>query len=333
MAVPNSSFANAVVNTTLRNTRKLLADNLSTHSVVLDSIKKAGFLEEKSGGYEIQEPLMYDGNTTVKSYSGYEPFDLTPQEGITSATYSWKQVGGSVSISGIEAFQNSSKERLVDLLAGKMEQLKISFYERIDEQLLSDGTGNSGKDIGGLQLLVEEGGATSTVGGIDSSTYSWWANQSLNFSGTYTSNNFTVADTGIADCNGLDAMRTMWYDTRRKSQVPKLILTTADIRADVEAKYTTYQRHLGLGAVEMGYDDSVRYKNIPVIDDSNVPAGHMWFLNPQFLKFIIGKGHNFKMSGFEAPIDQDAKVAKIHLYCALTTNRRSAHGVIYNLGV
>ena len=39
------------------------------------------------------------------------------------------------------------------------------------------------------------------------------------------------------------------------------------------------------------------------------------------------------MSGFEAPIDQDAKVAKIHLYAALTTNRRSAQGVIYDIGV
>ena len=333
MAVPNSSFANSLINLTLRNTRKVLADNFTSHSVVLDSIKKAGGYETKSGGYEIQEPLRYGGNTTIKSYSGYEPFDLAPQEGITSATYSWKQIGGSVSISGIEAFKNSGKEQLLSLLTAKMDQLQDSFYEEVDDQLVADGTGNGGKDIGGLDLLVEEGGASSTVGGIDSSTYSWWANQSTDFAATYTTNSFGATDTGQSDTNGINAFRSMLYDCTRKKERPNLILTTADIRAEFEAVTETHYRTQSLDAAEMGFDDSVKFSGIPVIWDANVRAGTAWWLNTKFLRFIVGKGHEFKMSGFEAPIDQDAKVAKIHLYCALTTNRRSAQGVIYNCGV
>ena len=333
MTTPSGTFASDVVNLTLRNTRKVLADNLSTHSVVLSSIKSAGGYETKEGGHEIQEPLMYGSNTTVKSYSGYEPFDLEPQVGTDSATYSWKQVGGSVSISGIEAFQNSGKAQLLSLLKARMEQLKITFYENIDDQLVSDGTGNGGKDLGGLALLVEEGGATSTVGNIDSSTYSWWANQSTDFDATYSSATFGTTNAGQSDTNGINAFRAMHYLCTRKSQMPNLILTTADVRADFEAGSETHRRTQSLEAAEMGFEDNVRFKGIPVVWDANVPAGTAWFLNTQFLRFIVGKGHEFKMSGFEAPIDQDAKVAKIHLYAALTTNRRSAQGVIYDIGV
>lgn len=331
MTTPNSSFANDVINLSLRNTRKVLADNFTSHSVVLDSIEKAGGVERKSGGYEIQEPLRYAGNTTIKSYTGYEPFDLLPEEHTTSATYSWKQIGGTVSISGIEAFKNSGREQLLSLVKGRMDSLTDSFYEEVDDQLVGDGTGNGGKDIGGLALLVEEGGATSVVGGIDSSTYSWWANQSLDFNTTYSAASFGTTNSGQSDTNGLNAFRQMLYDCTRKRERPNLILTTADVRAEFEAVTETHYRTQSLKAAELGFDDSVKFSGIPVIWDANVPAGTAWFLNTKFLRFIIGKGHDFKMSGFEAPIDQDAKVAKIHLYCALTTNRRAAQGVIFDI--
>ncbi len=41
----------------------------------------------------------------------------------------------------------------------------------IETQLLSDGTGNSGKDITGIQAAI---GDTGTYAGLDRSTYTWW---------------------------------------------------------------------------------------------------------------------------------------------------------------
>ena len=146
MTVPATISQNfdSLISLTLRNTRDTIADNLSTHSVTLSSIKRAGGLEEKEGGYEIAEPLMYAANDTVKAYSGAEPFDMTPQDPVTTATYSWKQVGGTTQINGLEAFQNSGRAQLKSLLKARMKQLQISFYENIDAQLVSDGTGTNG---------------------------------------------------------------------------------------------------------------------------------------------------------------------------------------------
>lgn len=331
MAVPNSSYPTDLVNSTLRYTRGVVADNFTEHSVVLSSIKSAGGYETLPGGREIQEPVRYQGNGTIKSYSKYEPFDLQPTEHTTSANYSWKQIGGTVSISGIEAFQNgSSKHQLFSLLDQKMQALSDDFYETVDDQLVADGTGNGGKDIGGLALLVEEGGNVSTVGGIDSSTYSFWANQSLDFDNTYTGT-FGQTDTGQADTNGMNAFRSMLYSCTRKSERPNLILTTADVRQLFEAVTETHYRTQSLDAARLGFNDSVNFSGIPIVWDANVPAGTAWFLNTKRLRFVVGKGHDFKMSGFEAPIDQDAKVAKIHLYCALTTNWRAGQGVIFDI--
>jgi len=44
-------------------------------------------------------------------------------------------------------------------------------------QAWSDGTGNSSKDLGGLQFLISTTPTTGTVGGINRATFSFWRNQ------------------------------------------------------------------------------------------------------------------------------------------------------------
>lgn len=328
MAVPNFG---TLVATTIKNYRPTLADNLSTTSVVLASLKQHGFIREDEGGTTIVEPLMYGSNTTVKSYYKYEPFDLTPQEGLDAAEYPWKQIGGTVSISGLEEFQNQGKSRMINLLEAKLTQLDISFRERVNEQILSDGTGNSGKDITGLQAAVEEGTAWSTYGGINSNTWTFWRNYFLNFTGTYTS--FDTADG--SSVQGMTAMRNAFTSVMRKQEVPGLILTTREIYNEYE-KYGEGDKlrivmppASNKGLLDMGFE-TLKYKNTMITYDDDVPAGYMWFLNPQYLKFVIGKGRNFKVGEFEEGREQDAKSSKIILYAQLTASNRARQGLITN---
>lgn len=328
MADPNFG---TLVATTIKNYRKTLADNLSTHSVILALLRKHGFIREDSGGTSIVEPLLYGSNSTVSSYHKYETFDLTPQEGIDAAEYSWKQLGGTVSISGWEEFVNSGKSRMINLLESKLTQLDISFREEVNSQLLSDGTGNNGKDITGLQAAVENGGAWSTYGGIDSSTYTWWRNYFLDFDGTYT--DFLTADGSSVE--GMTAMRNAYTQVLRKKEVPGLILTTDTIFNAYEAhgegdKFRVMQSDKAM--LDMGFEN-LKFKNTVMAYDTDVPAQHMWFLNPQYLKFVIGKGRNFKVGDFKEARDQDAKSSKIILYAQLTVSNRARQGLIDDLVV
>ncbi len=60
---------------------------------------------------------MYnDPNTNnVNSYSGYEVLNITPDSPISAAQFSITQYADSVTMSGLEMLQNSSKEAIIDL--------------------------------------------------------------------------------------------------------------------------------------------------------------------------------------------------------------------------
>src|SRR6266581_4163410 len=167
MAAGNPSY-DGLLSTTIANFRDQFADNLSRSFFLFYWLSQQGRKVHEDGGESILVPLMYGSNTTVRSYDGYETIDTTPQEGLTSARYPWKQVAGTISISRKEERQNSGRQRMINLLQSKTDQVQISMRDELNRMMFADGTGNDSKDIFGLKLLVESGGTPSgTVAGID----------------------------------------------------------------------------------------------------------------------------------------------------------------------
>lgn len=315
-----------------------MADNLSTQNPVLALIREAGGVRVEGGGAEIQENLLYGSNSTVRSYSGYEAHDLTPQEGIDAALFQWKQLVGTVSISGIQKFKNSGKSQIASLVKTKVKQLSISFNTVVANQLLDDGTGNGGKNLTGLDLMVEDGTAWSVVGGIDSSTYAFWRNKFIDFDGAYSTSFATIAS-GQVDCEGIRAFRHMFNLLVRGTDKPKLILTSREIAEAYESVGSGQRSRVMLGSdpklLELGFA-SLQYKDVPIVWVDNIGTGStndqdVWFLNTDYLHFVIGEGHHFNMTEFVKPIDQDASVAEMYLYGNMTCSNRSLQGRIIDL--
>lgn len=321
-----------IFTTTFRRVRAEMADNLSSQNPVLAYIREAGGVRTEGGGAEIQENLLYGANTTVASYTGYETSDYTPQEGIDAALFQWKQLRGTVTISGIQKFKNSGKSQIRSLLQTKVKQLDISFRDEVADQLITDGTGNGGKDITGLDLMVEDGTAWSTVGGIDSSTYTWWRNKFIDFDGTY-STSFNTTASGQSDVEGIRAFRHMYNLLIRGTDKPKLILTSREV-AEAYESVGGLRSRVQLASdpklLELGFA-SLQYKDVPIVWVDNIGAGStndqdVWFLNTDYLHFVIGEGHNFTMTEFVKPINQDASVAEMYLYANMTCSNRSLQG-------
>jgi hypothetical protein len=352
MAAGNSSFG-VLATTTLRNARQTLFDNLSNHSPLLAKLRAHGGVRKDRGGTTITEPLLYGGNSTVKPYAGYEPLDLTPQEGLTSAEFEWKQLAGSVVISGMEKFKNSQgKTQIVNLLKAKLKQLDISFKEEVNRQILSDGTGFSSKSIGGLGLLVGIGGG-DTVGGIDASdaANAWWDPQIADFDTVYSgAGNFTSANG--ATFSGLMALRDMYTSVLRgDDRVGLIISTDACVNAYEAIAEGDKLRVTDTGLADLGFDN-VAFKGVPMVwdafmdadDTTNSPyagsntTGHgpsddehrIYFLNLNYLNFVIGEGKEFMTTPFMRPENQDAEVANVILYCNMTVSNRARQGVIYS---
>jgi hypothetical protein len=335
MATGNANY-DTFASSTIRSYRPTLIENVVDQQALFFQIKQRGMYSEESGSRAIVQPLMYGTNSTVGSYSGFDPLDLTPQEGMTSSEYSWKFYHGSVSISGEDEWKNSgSSTRVFDLLKAKIRQLEISFKLQLNEDLFGLGTANDSKVLTGLGAAVEDGAAWSTYGGIDSSVAAnaWWRNQYLDFDGTYT----TIDTADGPSYEGLTAMRVMFNNCLRGEvrSAPTLIVTT-------QALFEWYEKHIEGDKQRVVANDASKvmadagflnlgFKGTPIIWDEDMDANEMLFLNAQYLGLVVGKGRNFKSLPFERPENQDAKFSHLLFAGNLVATRRDVHGRIVDM--
>jgi hypothetical protein len=177
------AFANSaitdIIATTIQSRSGELADNLTQNNAILQRLNSKGNIRPFSGGNVILEEIFYDDTTTnnANSYSGYEVLSISPDSPISAAQYKIAQYAASVTMSGLEMLQNSSKEAIIDLIDGRMQVSEARLLNRISGDLYLDGTGNGGKNVDGLAAAVAVSPTTGTYGGINRANFTFWRNQ------------------------------------------------------------------------------------------------------------------------------------------------------------
>ena len=177
------SFANSaitdIIATTIQSRSGELADNLTQNNAILQRLNSKGNVRPFSGGNVILEEIFYDDTATnnANSYSGYEVLNITPDSPISAAQFKIAQYAASVTMSGLEMLQNSSKEAIIDLIDGRMQVSEARLLNRISGDLYGDGTGNGGKNIDGLAAAIAVSPTTGTYGGINRANFTFWRNQ------------------------------------------------------------------------------------------------------------------------------------------------------------
>src|ERR1700741_126453 len=151
-------------------------DQIFPRSWLLENLKE-GQSFKKGAGDPITGTIEYAVNTTVKSMSELETLDVNRIDVFDRYEYPWKFVGGDIVMSEFEKMVTAGSAGKFDLEAGKIENLRKSFFNQINVDCYSDGTGTSGKQAGGLQLLVSTTPTTGTIGAINRATYSFFRNQ------------------------------------------------------------------------------------------------------------------------------------------------------------
>tara|TARA_R100001443_G_scaffold35589_1_gene49367 strand:- start:3280 stop:4176 length:897 start_codon:yes stop_codon:yes gene_type:complete len=276
--------------------------------------------EPVASGNKVLQPIEYAKTGSKGFYNGYDVLDTTPQELFTDASYDWVQCHASITYSGREEALNSGSERVIDLISAKVKNAEKSLKDLFGSQLYSDCTGSAvttpadaEKDgFLGLQHIIK---ADRSLGGIDSTTYTWWDAQVAAFgSSTYN----TVAATSGANSIGRE-IREMYGKCTVDNDVPDVIVTTQIIFDAYEESLAAQKR---FGASDSALADAgftnLLYRGTPVVVDDHCPAGHMYFLNTKYLKFRHHGSRNFAFQGFNKPVNQDASVAHILWLGALT---------------
>ena len=322
MASPNLT---EIVTTTLRRRSKMLADNVSQHNALLSRLRSKGNISLVPGGRTIVEELEYAENATFQYYSGYEVLDVSPSDVFTAAEFNWKQAAVNVTASGLETrIQNAGPEQVINLLDSRIKNAERTMANNISEGVYSDGTGSGGKQIGGLQSIISDAG-TATVGGIDASTFSFWANQTSG----------DVDAISVSSDALVTEMKNMWLETCRGNDKVDLIVTEQNLYKNFWDSLTDIQRISGSDQGVAGFNSlkfvtaDVVMDGGPAIHNSGIPDSHMYFINSDYLHFRVHSDTNFVPFEQKAPVNQDALVVPILFAGNLTCSNRSLQGVIY----
>lgn len=332
MASPNLS---EIITTTLRNRTGKLADNVTKNVALFNRMKKKGTIKPVSGGRTIVQELEYAENATYQRYSGYEVLDISPSDVFTAAEFDWKQGSVAVTISGLEgSVQNTGAEAIINLLSARIRNAEKTMVNNIWGDMYSSGTASSGKQIGGLQLLVADDPTTGTVGGINRATWTFWRNQKFQ----------TTNDGGsaLSTANVQRYMNSVYSQLVRGTDKPDLILAA-------QAYYNFYLNSLqsiqritttdeGLAGFE-----TLKYMGADVVLDgfasgsaggaagaaSGCPANHMYFLNTNYIHWRPHTDRNMVPLETVQSINQDATVKLIVFAGNMTLSNAFLQGVMF----
>ena len=324
MTIPNSNFTE-IITSTLRDFQSDFADNVSDKNALLTVLKEKGNTQLKSGGRTITRELAYAENSTFQYYSGYETLDVSASNTLTAAEYDWKQAAVNVTISGLEKRQNAGESAIIDLLSARTKVAMMTMANQINTGLYSDGTGSSGKQIGGLQLVVADDPTTGTVGGIDASSNSFWRNV------TYDA---TTDGGGAASASNITGyMNTVYNQLTRGADKPDLIVCDQNYYNFYQQSLQNIQRiNTGAGSTASALGSAgfaaLDYLGVPVVLDNDIPANHMYFLNTDYLFFDCHEDANFTPGEMQRGLNQDAFVMPILFQGNLTCSNRSLQGVL-----
>ena len=320
MASPNLT---ELVATTLRNRRGATADNVLNHNALLRRLKLKGNTELESGGRTLVEELEYADNSTFKYYSGYELLDIAPSDVFTAAEFDWKQAATVVSMTGKEKRQNNGKEQSIRLLRGRIKNAEKTMMNNISTGVYSDGTGSSGKQVGGLQLLVADTPTTGIVGNIDRATFTFWRN--VAFDAT------TDGGAAASATNIIGYMNGRWIDVVRMTDKPDLIVADSNYFNFYWSALQAIQRIGSEQRAASGYETLQYYGpggRAEVEFDDACPTNHMYFLNTDFIHWRVHRDANMEPLSERNSVNQDAFVIPVIFMANVTLSNASLQAVL-----
>jgi hypothetical protein len=325
MTSPSTSIITAwseLASTTYRAHQKEVADQVSKHNALFRRLTEKGRTRTEDGGLSIVQPLDYQANSTYQRYSGYDTLNIQAVDVLTAAEFPWRQVAVNVAASGLELRTNSGENRIINFTKAKVKNAMRSMANGLSTDFYSDGT--AANQIGGLQALISDAG-TGTVGGIDSSTWTFWksivqsAASPLQAGGAITPSASTIES----------LMLPLWIRLTRGTDMPDMIVMDDTYFTMYEQSQTSLKRYTskedGAGGMV-----SMKYKNADVFFDTSggISSAHGYFINTDYLEWVVHRDANMTMMDELKSVNQDAVVIPVLTQGNLVVSARFLQGVM-----
>ena len=304
-----------MVTATLRHRRPKIADATTKNNAFMLQLRRKGRIRLVGGGRTISCPISYGENANFQFYAGREALNVAGQEVLTSAEYPWKQYACGVSISGLEMLQNDGEEQIISMMKSRIENAERTIANKMHESAYSDGTGSAGKEFGGLDLLVA-GASGATVGGINSTTATWWDNKRKSTGGV---------TTGSVYADMLD----LTLQLQRGTDKTDMIISDNTYYSTLSQSLQNQRRYMDSKIADAGFKN-ILFEGIPVVADGGdggyAPVG-MHFLDLSEIEMIMHrKRNNVVLSGPRRPVTEDSDTVVIAGMGNFITGNRARHG-------
>lgn len=305
---------------TRRTVRPEVIDNFFEEHPTLDKFRKGGMQMTDTGGKEIQVNLQSSGGT-AESFDRFDQLNKRAIDPFESAFYKRRYYAVPIVISQTDEWENAGPAQVFNLLKGLGDNAAATLMDAINADILS---AQSGKNMLGLQDLIKTDG-TGTIGGINASNETWWANQYDSNATTF----LTQTTTNIFD--GIEKWNDVMDACEGQGGRIKLMVTTRSISRAYRVALTSQ----GYGEVRVSDARGIGGPRLPtfngaeLIADNDCPANYTYFINTDAIKLNVLKQANFIKTPFTSAQSggQLAQIAYMVAGVQLTTNNRRRSGV------
>ena len=343
---------------TWRHMKQRIADQVFNEVVFFAYLKSKGRLQTHQGGKYIETPVSYAENDTVGWISDQDAVNINDIDPLTTAEYNWRYLVASVTRSQIEEQKNRGKMQIINLLKHKMGVAQNSLVKEIETRLYANAD-STNKMMEGLQHLVQDDPTSSTtVGGINQSTYSWWRNKTLNYGtdANFGNNNSSTTGTanvfGAAHASGPDkgivAMRET-KDNCSKSlgnERPDIILTDYNVYRAYNASIDDHLRIITQKVGDLSFQ-TLTFEGLPILPSDNCPkdtssslttgtftatnpGSRIYMLDTDHIYAYYDPGMYFDMTEWKPVPNQLKRAAQIVTAMNMIACSRRSSAVIYN---
>lgn len=333
MAAVNISLSEALDNlytTTWQNMKDTVRDQVFNALPFWFWLKEKGRIEHVEGGRWLSEPLQYDKSDAVRWIGRGGTSPMNDFQFLTTAKYDWRYLVGSIVRFGVDDQQNRGRNEIISLMNAKMDNVRNALATEMETRLFgAQGSVSAGTttdtdpSFDGLQFLVPDDPTSSAnnAGGIDPSVYTWWRNQFTNAAGK------SFATYGVS------LMRTLMNNCANnlKMDTPDLILGGQTPYEYYEDTVLPVYRISNNKLADMGFEN-IQFKGKPMMWSPSCSNQRMYFLNTNFIKFVVDPMLYMDMTNWkDVPNQVNDRVAQIITACSFKVSRRRCQGVLFNI--
>jgi hypothetical protein len=305
-----------VLSITLEDRATGYQDLVSNSNALLALLNRKGLWQPYSGP-RIRETLQI-AKPSGQWYSGYDFLDNAPVELFNDAYFTPKMVAVPITLSYEEILNNEGENQIMDVMSAYIGAAERAMDDLMDEAIHSDGTGDGGKELGGLQLAIPTVDDAGTYGGISRADNAIWRTTTFDADTDFTSIGTQVSSTTIRPM-----LSSILTQRSRGKRGADLLLMSPEHYAAYDAATVAIQRITDGGGTlgKLGFQ-TLRYygagRTAEIVQDggigSNMPANTTYGIDTDSLRIRFNPNRNFdKLYEGEGmkPINQDAIVQYI----------------------